>query len=217
MDNYKYKDTVVLRELFEIEEAKDNIGSYYKVVISDKFDNDNKVLFPFDNTRLVEKKSIFRKKKLIEEKFRDTISANIYAQKKSDGIYEILTNRKIAKLPVMGEKYDDSVLYCFRVDELTEAKELLQMEEELEKLSKKVHIETIKSMLLATSKNVHTFCFITPMFDPNYKLIWLADKEVSEDERITPRSTTKSISEKCEKSSGAKVKKIGAYNGPYIK
>ena len=216
MDNYKYRDTVVLRKLFEIEEAKENIGSYYKVVISDKFDNDNKVLFPFDNTRLVEKKSIFRKKKLIEEKFRDTISINIYAQKKSDGIYEILTNRKIAKLPVMGEKYDDSVLYCFRVDELTKEKELSQMRDELEELSKKVHIETIKSMLSDASKHVHTFCFIAPMFDPNYKLIWLADKEASEDGRVVPRSTTKTISEECEKVSGAKVKKIGEYQGPRI-
>ena len=118
----------------EKEVSKDNVGTFYKVIIDA---NKDKIKFYFPQTREIEKRTFFGKKKIIKEDFVEVITTNVYAEKKDDGIYESITNKKIHSLPhPEDDDYDINFLYCESLKKLSTEEEISQMNKEKEILSK---------------------------------------------------------------------------------
>lgn len=159
---YVFSDLVELTKLFSTESSKKNVGSFYRVIISDSFDSDNKVAFSTEETKKVEKRTWYGRKQIVEEKIKSSLTIGVYAEKKEDGIYEMITGKKLEIIPIPGNKFNDSIFYCYKIEEIKSADELLKMKKELEDISN-IDRKIIEDKLLEISNRVWKFSILAPM------------------------------------------------------
>ena len=159
---YVFSDLVELTKLFRTESSGKNVGSFYRVFISDSFDSDNKVAFSTEETKKIEKRTWYGRKQIVEEKTKSSLTVGVYAEKKEDGIYEMITGKKLEIIPIPGNKFNDNIFYCYKVEEIKSADELLKMKKELEDISN-IDRKIIEDKLLEISNGVWKFSIIAPI------------------------------------------------------
>ena len=159
---YVFSDLVELTKLFRTESSEKNVGSFYRIIISDSFDSDNKVAFSTEETKKVEKRTWYGRKQIVEEKMKRIMTVGVYAEKKEDGIYEMITGKKLEIIPITGNKFNDNIFYCYKVEEIKSADELLKMKKELEDISN-IDRKIIEDKLLEISNGVWKFSIIAPI------------------------------------------------------
>ena len=159
---YVFSDLVELTKLFRTESSEKNVGSFYRIIISDSFDSDNKVAFSTEGTKKVEKRTWYGRKQIVEEKMKRIMTVGVYAEKKEDGIYEMITGKKLEIIPIPGNKFNDNIFYCYKVEEIKSADELLKMKKELEDISN-IDRKIIEDKLLEISNGVWKFSIIAPI------------------------------------------------------
>ena len=90
------------------------------------------------------------------------MTVGVYAEKKEDGIYEMITGKKLEIIPIPGNKFNDNIFYCYKVEEIKSADELLKMKKELEDISN-IDRKIIEDKLLEISNGVWKFSIIAPI------------------------------------------------------